>query len=236
MGEDRVTFQIQFAQDNVATVYYENVPEDLELVLAYQNASKDQGGTIVGGKPLPGVPYAIELSAELPVVESLFSEVSLAAGSSVAIDFTVIPGVLQLGPNSVNIPLRTDLGPDSDQRVHLILEYETSPAADYFGEGILRFSGDWIEYKTMGWLATSYWPYVYSLQLGWLYKAGNEDTHFLYAFGWDSGWLYLFPDFYPCSYFDGSDSIPAGWGYLYPNETTIDVQIIGGNYISIPRQ
>lgn len=235
LGPERVTFQLQFEEGNVVTAYYQAWPAGQDILVGYQDAAKERGRTVIPLQPLPGTPYAIRFGAVIPFVGSDTDTVQLAPGASATVSFSVSAKGLSFGENRTILRIDADRGNDFDQRLPFVIQYNQNPAVADFGDLVTRVAGDWAELTNLGWIYTADWPYVYHAGLGWLYKFEGADAFYWHALEWESGWLYLHPQWYPHVYFYENSLMTAKWGYLLPGDPLIWVYVIGEDWVSLPR-
>lgn len=236
LSGETVTFQVQIEEGNVITAYYQVWPQQQDIMVGYQNKTKDRGTTIIPIEPLPGTPYALRLTAIVPFVSSDTTSVQLAPGASQSVDFLVSSAGLSLGENISIIDISADTGSDFDQRLPFVVDYLAHPVFSNFGSSLLDLQGDWALISNMGWINFAGWPYVYHPDLGWLYKMEGTDQFKWFADGWNSGWFYMDPDIYPFVYFyDNNATLVDKWGYLDPAVDSIGVNVVGEGWVNLPR-
>ncbi|MEX0332692.1 MAG: Calx-beta domain-containing protein [Puniceicoccaceae bacterium] len=232
---ERTTFQVQFEEGNTLTAYYQVWPQGQDIMVGYQDSTKELGGSIIPLQSLPGTPYALRFDAVVPFLNSDTTSVQLAQGESATVDFLVTSKGLSLGENTGILSITSDSGPDSDQRLPVVVDYSQNPAIRDFGEAVTDLQEGWALVTDLGWIYTADWPYVYHSDLGWLYKLEGPGQHYWLALEWDSGWMYMPPSWYPYAYFYGNGFLTNKWGYLVTSVDTIWVYVVGEDWITLPR-
>lgn len=234
IGSDRATFQLQFGTGDVMTIFYKEFPEAQNIVVGYQNAEKDRGSTVINARPLPGVPYALRLSARPASVSSATVGFNLAAASSREVYYTIQTSALPDGLSTTVVPVDFGMGGDSIQHLPFVLQNLAGPVAALFGPEVQILGDGWIRDLHMGAVYTADWPWIYTPQLGWL--AVHESfggAAWLHAASWDSGWFHFRPEIFPYAYFGGSGNLPGGWAYLQPGNVPIQIYSFGHGWFTI---
>jgi hypothetical protein len=235
LNSQRVTFQLQFEEGNVVTAYYQKWPSGQDIMVGYQDRTKEAGGTVIPLEPLPGTPFAIRFSGIVPVLSSSTARVELAAGASQTVNFNVAIDGLASGMNRSILAVNADGGHEYDQRLPFMIEYTQNPALAVFGDLVIDAQGDWLQVNHLGWIHTADWPYVYHAQLGWLYLNEQTGAFNWYALEWASGWFLMHPDWYPYAFLYNNDAATNNWGYLMPESDAVLIYVFGSDWTSLPR-
>lgn len=230
-----VTVQLQFQEGNVVTAVYKDWPSGEDVLVGYQNSTKELGGTFIPLAPLPSVPYALRFSAAIPILNSQVASVDLAPGASERVDFNVYSQGLSLGENLAVLELNSSLGHQADQRLPIHVLYTQNPLLRDMGSDLLQLEGDWGLVAGLGWMYTPEYPFIYSADLGWLFKVEGVRRNQWYSVEWDSGWMYADPAWYPSVYFYQNGQIGGQWGYVLPGEEAIWVWADGSGWLVFPR-
>jgi hypothetical protein len=236
IGGERATFQLQIAPGNVLSIHYKEFPAGQNITVGYQNADKDRGSTVVNGRPLAAVPYALRLTARPASVASATTSFTLAANRTREIAYTVDPSVLPAGSSTVTVPVDFGTGIDAVQQLPFVIHNLAGEVTALFGTEAHLSADGWLLHPWVGAVYAAYWPWIYSTELGWLaVQPDGAGAAWVHAANWDSGWFHLAPVQFPYAYFGGNDASAAGWGCLSPEADTIYVYRFGHGWGAFPR-